>query len=477
MYIINHSNAMSIDFRPISSKFVPSLFLLALFTIINVAWISLFFISIRSYLHTPKITSERPCPTSQISGTSKIKRIKNKSGTPVPFVSIIIPARNEQDTIEGCILSLLNQDYPNFELIIVDDNSADNTLKIVQETKVRIRGLGPGRGLPLSIERLKIISLTEKPDKWTGKTWASEQGYLQSSGNILLFTDADTYYMSKDTISQAVSYMQKENLDVLTGLPFIELRDFWSKITMPLWNHFSILLGANTGAMNNPKSKVAYLMGSFFLIRKKVIEEVGSFRSVRNAIQEDRELGMRIKQAGYNMKIVRIDNAVSALWSRDLLTLWHGIGRTFAPMTKRQIFASLITVFFMAMLPFVLLPYTLLLGAYTGVSNVNPFLWMADISDILLQQQELEQLVVLSFYLNVITCLTIVIAVAAKDMKKYRIAPVYSLLSFLGAGFIVVSYIANILSLLSKQSISWRGRTSIITYSNEVQSHRHINRD
>ncbi len=477
MYIINHSNAMSIDFLPISSKFVPSLFLLALFTIINVAWISLFFISIRSYLHTPKITSERPCPTSQISGTSKIKRIKNKSGTPVPFVSIIIPARNEQDTIEGCILSLLNQDYPNFELIIVDDNSADNTLKIVQETKVRIRGLGPGRGLPLSIERLKIISLTEKPDKWTGKTWASEQGYLQSSGNILLFTDADTYYMSKDTISQAVSYMQKENLDVLTGLPFIELRDFWSKITMPLWNHFSILLGANTGAMNNPKSKVAYLMGSFFLIRRKVIEEVGTFRSVRNAIQEDRELGIRIKKAGYNMKIVRIDNAVSALWSRDLLTLWHGIGRTFAPMTKRQIFASLITVFFMAMLPFVLLPYTLLLGAYTGVSNVNPFLWMADISDILQQQQELEQLVVLSFYLNVITCLTIVIAVAAKDMKKYRIAPVYSLLSFLGAGFIVVSYIANILSLLSKQSISWRGRTSIITYSNEVQSHRHINRD
>jgi chlorobactene glucosyltransferase len=207
---------------------------------------SLFFISIRSYLHTPKITSERPCPTSQISGTSKIKRIKNKSGTLLPFVSIIIPARNEQDTIERCILSLLNQDYPNFELIIADDNSTDNTLKIVQETKVRIRGPGPGGGLPLSIERLKIISLTEKPEKWTGKTWASEQGYSHSTGNILLFTDADTYYMRKDTIYEAVSYMQKENLDVLTGLPFIELRDFWSKITMPLWNHFSILLGAIT---------------------------------------------------------------------------------------------------------------------------------------------------------------------------------------------------------------------------------------
>jgi chlorobactene glucosyltransferase len=207
--------------------------------------------------------------------------------------------------------------------------------------------------------------------------------------------------------------------------------------------------------MNNPKSKVAYLMGSFFLIRKKVIEEVGSFRSVRNAIQEDRELGIRIKNEGYNMKIVRIENTVSALWSRDLLTLWHGIGRTFAPMTKWQIFASQITVFFMAMLPFLLLPCTLLLGANIG----------ADIYDIFQLQQELEQLTVLSVYLNVITCLIIVIAVAAKDMKKYRITPAYSLLSFLGAGFIVISYIANIISLLSKQSISWRGRRSIITYS------------
>jgi hypothetical protein len=131
----------------------------------------------------------------------------------------------------------------------------------------------------------------------------------------------------------------------------------------------------------------------------------------------------------------------------------------------------------MALLPFVLLPYTSLLGTHIGASNVNPFFWMVGISDIFQLQHEQEQLTALSFYLNIITCLIIIIAVALKDMKKYRIAPVYSLLSFLGAGFIVVSYIANILSLLSKQSISWKERTSIITYSNEVQSHRHINRD
>lgn len=270
---------------------VSLLFLITLFTIMIISWIFLFIISIRSYVHTPLIIRKQHYPTHYGSGD-------------FPFVSVIVPARNEQDNIERCLLSLLYQNYPNFEVIVVDDNSTDNTSKIMQNIKSGIKRVD--ESLPL--DRTRTIFLTDKPDKWTGKTWASEQGYLHSTGNILLFTDADTYYMSKDAIHETMSYMQKENLDVLTGLDFIELRDFWSKITMPLWNHFSILLGANTGAMNNPESKVAYLVGGFFLIRKKVLEEIGTFQSVRNAIQEDAELGLGIKNAGYSMKVVRIDN-------------------------------------------------------------------------------------------------------------------------------------------------------------------------
>ena len=416
--------------------------LIILFIVIIVAWIFLFTISIRSYLHTPLIIRKRPHLTKQHSNN-------------LPLVSVIVPARNEQDNIQRCLLSLLAQNYPSFEIIVVNDSSTDYTLEIVRKIKISSIKQREGGDKSLDTDRLKIITVTEKPEKWTGKTWASEQGYSHSTGNILLFTDADTYYMRKDTIYEAVSYMQDQALDVLTGIGFIELRDFWSKVTMPLWNLFSILLGSNTGAMNDPKSKVAYLVGSFFLIRRQVLEEIGTFRSVKNAIQEDAELGLLLKSTGYSMKLVRIDNGVSGLWSRDLQTLWYGIKRTFAPMKRWKIFTNLMTVFFIAFLPFLLLPYTFL----SAIALSNAQLSGENSIDGL----QLLQLASYSFYLNLTSCIIIIISTALKDIKKYRITPIYSLLSFLGAGFIIISYIASILSIFLKQSIPWRGRTSHIS--------------
>jgi chlorobactene glucosyltransferase len=448
--ILLQTQAMTIDFLLMSfnSQLVSMLLLITLFSVIIFSWMFLFIISIRSYLQTPLIIRKKHYLTHHHSGH-------------LPFVSVIVPARNEQDNIERCLRSLLAQNYPNFEVIVVNDSSTDNTVEIVRNMKSRETRQREEDRSP-HMNRLKIITVTEKPEKWTGKTWASEQGYSHSTGDILLFTDADTYYMHKDTIYETVSYMLKENLDVLTGVGFIELRDFWSKITMPLWNHFSIVLGANTGAMNNPKSKVAYLVGGFFLIHKKVLEAIGTFRSVKNAIHEDAGLGLLIKNAGYSIKIARIDNGVSALWSRDLQTLWHGIKRTFVPMNKWQIFASLITLFFMALLPFLLLPYNLLLVIDTSSGQLS---WISDIS----KQGPHQQLTLLSFYLNLTSCIIIIISTAVKDIKKYRMTPTYSLLTFLGAGFIIISYIASIISLFTKQSISWRGRTSRVT-SNKVNS-------
>ena len=154
---------MTLDFLLVSfnTQLVPMLLLITLFSVIIVSWIFLFAISIKSYLQTPLIILKNHNRTHHRSGH-------------LPFVRIIVPARNEQDNIERCLRSLLVQNYPHFEVIVVNDNSTDNTLEIVREVKSRETGQREEDG-SLHMDRLKIITVAEKPEKWTGKDWASEQ--------------------------------------------------------------------------------------------------------------------------------------------------------------------------------------------------------------------------------------------------------------------------------------------------------------
>ena len=196
---------MAIDFYALwNSSNTSASLLFILFIVIIASCMYIFIISLRSYLLIPIIHSKqermsilspsRIIKKSTISCYNNHNHSKKKMFTYdpsiYPFVSVIVPARNEQDHIKRCLSSLLTQNYPNFEVIVIDDNSTDDTLKIMTEIE---RTIAPANN------RLKIISLNHKPDNWTGKTWASQQGYLQSSGRILLFTDADTYYNNKDT--------------------------------------------------------------------------------------------------------------------------------------------------------------------------------------------------------------------------------------------------------------------------------------
>jgi glycosyltransferase involved in cell wall biosynthesis len=468
---------MAIDFYALwnssnNNNTIESL-LLILFTIIIASWLYLFVISFKSYFLVPMIQpkQERTKFLSSSSLTkestitsindnihyfSKKKRFTNDSSI-YPFVSVIVPARNEQDHIKRSLSSLLTQNYSNFEVIAIDDNSTDDTLKIMKDIE---RTIAPANN------RLKIISLTHKPDNWTGKTWASQQGYLQSKGSILLFTDADTYYRSKDTILLTISYMQNENLDVLTGIPSAEvLRDFWSKIIIPLWDLVNALFGVKTADVNNPKSKVAYLMGSFFLIHKTVLKEVGTFQSVRKDIQEDKALGRRIKEAGFNMRIVRLNGMMSARWSRDLHTLWHGIGRTLAPIaiTNRvKVIINLLFIFFISALPFMILPYTL------SITVIQQILFMS--TSQLLLQFEFHLLL----FLNIVSCLIVIIGVAIKAVKEYRVTPVYSLLTFFAAIFLTIVFLYTILPLLisnKTKQITWRGRKYV--YDRKEENFQH----
>lgn len=126
--------------------------------------------------------------------------------------------------------------------------------------------------------------------------------------------------------------MLLEKLDTLTGGAYLPLIDFWSKVVMPVWNLFSVIFGRGIANANYPESHVAFLMRSFFMIRRDVFEQIGTFRSVRAEIQEDRAFGSLLKKNIYRMRMFKIDTLVSALWSRGATTLWDGIHRTLGPI-------------------------------------------------------------------------------------------------------------------------------------------------
>ena len=385
----------------------------------------------------------------------------------LPFVSIVVPTRNEEKSIERCIRSLLNQDYPEFEIIVIDDNSTDNTSKILKNIKDNTTCQNVSStieaALTSSTDILKIITLKSKPDGWTGKTWASQKGFLESKGEIILFTDADTYYSKRDTILQTVSYMQREKLDVLTGIPTSEkITNFWSKITIPMWDFIGILFGVGSAAeVNNPKSKFAYLMGSFFLIKQEVLRNVGTFESVHEEIQEDKALGTIIKERGYRLRLVKLKDMVYTLWADDLVTLWHGIGRTVAPLViknKPRVVINLLIIFFSCILPFILLPFTLLVA----LEVLFPLLF-TDIHEIPFHFEIYLPI------LSLMTCL-FVFVFSSKKGSEEGIPAAYTLGTPFGSGFVFIACLYNIVPLLiygNTKPILWQGRQ--YTYKKEQE--------
>ena len=234
-----------------------------------------------------------------------------------PKVSIILPARNEEGFIGKCLDSLIKQDYENYEIIVIDDSSDDATGEIISEYAKRDSKIIP-------------VSARPKPEGWMGKNWACMEGYRRATGELLLFTDADTNH-SKNVLSLAVAHLISFNLDALSAIPKMLTFDFWTKITLPM---ISTFLHTRFSALNvnNPSKKTGYFFGSFFILRKKTYEEVGMHEGVKQEIIEDGALGKKVKELGYKIKMVRGDHLIDAVWARDKSTLWNALKRLMVPL-------------------------------------------------------------------------------------------------------------------------------------------------
>lgn len=202
-----------------------------------------------------------------------------------PFVSIIIPARNEENNIRECLNFILNQDYKNFEVIVVDDESEDNTSIIVQSFAEKDK-------------RVKLLKINFLPEGWMGKNYACWQGFKNSSGEFLLFTDADTRVINKKLVEYAVSKMLEKRLDLISLLPGIETKSFWEKVFMPIWS-FAFISFFPLKLFSIFKNKnLSFAIGPFIMVERKFYEKIEGHKSIKDEIVDDVFLARKFKEKG-----------------------------------------------------------------------------------------------------------------------------------------------------------------------------------
>ncbi|MDE1765009.1 MAG: glycosyltransferase [Thaumarchaeota archaeon] len=339
-----------------------------------------------------------------------------------PKVSVILPARNEENFIAKCLSSLINQDYENYEIIVIDDVSEDKTGEIIKKI---------ARDNP----KVKYVLAGPKPEKWVGKNWACVEGFKKSTGELLLFTDADTTH-SRNTISLSVSHLLSENLDALTVIPKMLCLDVWTKIALPVLSTF---LHTRFSALrvNDSSKKTGYFFGSFFIIKRETYSSVGTHEGVKNEMVEDGALGKKVKESGFNMKMVRGEHLVEAVWARDWATLWHALKRLMVPLyfqSRSVAIGIFVAVLFLLFVPFPVVAYS---AVFESLSTSFAVL----------------------FAVSLIASGLVYLASIMDATKGLGLAAKYALCAPLGSFTIVSGFASGILNAKSSKAVTWRGRT------------------
>jgi chlorobactene glucosyltransferase len=248
----------------------------------------------------------------------------NKSKEKSPLVSICIPARNEESVIDRCITSALKQSYPNFEILVLDDNSTDQTPEILEK-------------FSNIIHNVHTISGKEKPSDWLGKPWACHQLSKRAKGEIIIFIDADVW-LEENAIYKAVNALQRS--DVITVWPKQQVVTFWEKLIIPMIYYGLYTLLPAKYVEQNPKwipkrfqqkfaPAFAAACGQFIGFNRQAYEAIGGHTSVKQEIVEDVELSRQIKKAGLSIIMYDGVETVNCRMYQNHHELFEGLRKNF----------------------------------------------------------------------------------------------------------------------------------------------------
>ena len=289
-----------------------------------------------------------------------------------PLVSIMVPAKDEEATIERCLQSLRQQDYPNFEILVVDDRSDDATVEIVE----RIADEDP---------RVRLIRITELPDGWTGKTHALHVCRQHAKSDWYLFVDADTA-QHPSCLSIVMQDALSHDVEVFSLAPSLEARSFWEGVTQPFAGTLFCLLQPLSRANDPSDADGGFANGQFILMQKSAYERMGGHESVRTEFCEDVALGRSARQHGLHLRVVRAPeiSTVRMYGSvRQIVKGWSRIFYSTSNAKSRAIWSLIVATAIFSVLSYVNL---LLYGGLWLMGLRQPFVvvmfWMSVVHEL-----------------------------------------------------------------------------------------------
>ena len=263
-----------------------------------------------------------------------------------PFISVLIPARNEEKNIAACLDSLKNQLYKNYEILVLDDNSTDNTYRILENYAA-------------SDSRIRILKGKPLPDNWYGKPFALHQLSQEAKGEIFIFTDADTVH-TPTSIAWAVTNLQKLNADMVSGYIGQIFKTFGEIVTVPL---MFFLTGFAIPLFLNRFTKTSWFtaaIGQFIAIKRDVFEAIGGCESFRKKTSEDIYMSRYVKSKGYNTRFLNIAEHVKCRMYEGYSSAVRGIGKNIFDFLGKSTALLIFLVF--AVFIFLFFPFPLLIA-------------------------------------------------------------------------------------------------------------------
>ncbi len=301
----------------------------------------------------------------------------DRSPNAKPRVSVIVPARNEEDHIAQTLTKLLQLDYDNYEVIAVNDRSTDRTGDAMDRVAA----------MPAAHGQLKVIHIEQLPPRWLGKAHAMWTAANAATGDWLLFTDADVMF-EPQTLRRALAYAEWSSSDHLVVLPRLIMKQVGETMMLAFFQTLFVF-GHRPWKTADPKTKDHVGVGAFNMIRRSAYNGVGTYQALRFEVLDDMKLGKLVKNAGYMQRVAFGNDLISIRWAKGAFGVIQNLTKNFFAVLSFQwprTVACIVVLMFLNLMPFLgivlahgwaRIPYavalTCIFGMYVGMS------WKSDV--------------------------------------------------------------------------------------------------